>query len=70
MAGLGERYFSDAMVDALEESQDVVDEFFSQAEDLAKAGKDVSERKKLLQTYKDRRKNEAVDGTTSGLNNW
>lgn len=59
------------MVDAQEESQEVVDEFFSQAQDLAdKAGKDVSERKKALKLYQDRRKNEAVDGSTTGLNNW
>ena len=67
---MGERYFSDPLVDALEESQDVVDEFFSQAEDLAKVGKDVSERKNKLQHYKDRRKNEAADGSTTGCNNW
>ena len=67
---MGERYFSDPMVDALEESQEVVDEFFSQAEDLAKAGRDVSERKKMLKHYKDRRKSEAADGTTTGCNNW
>ena len=58
------------MVDAQEESQDVVDEFFSQAQDLAKVGKDVSERKKALKLYQNRRKHEAVDGTTIGLNNW
>lgn len=69
-AGIGERFFSDPMIDAQEESQEVVDEFFSQAEDLAKAGGDVVERKKVLQLYKDRRKNEAVDGSTTGLNNW
>jgi len=69
-AGLGDRYFSNALVDALEESQDVVDEFFSQAEEIAKAGKDIKERKKLLKVYEHRRKNEAVDGSASGLNNW
>ncbi len=58
------------MVDAMEESQEVVDEFFAQAEDLAKAGRDISERKKMLKVYQDRRKNEAVDGSTTGLNNW
>ena len=30
-AGLGEPYFSDPLVDAAKESQDVVDEFFSQS---------------------------------------
>lgn len=69
-AGLGDRYFSDALVDAMEESQDVVDEFFSQAGEIAKAGKDVKERKKLLKVYEHRRKNEKGDGSTAGLNNW
>lgn len=70
-AGLGGRYFSDPLVDAAEESQDVVDEFFAQAQDLAKkAGKDVKERKARLKLYEHRRKNEAIDGTTTGLNNW
>mmetsp|Transcript_3163 Transcript_3163/g.5884 ORF Transcript_3163/g.5884 Transcript_3163/m.5884 type:complete len:118 (+) Transcript_3163:769-1122(+) len=70
-AGLGERYFTDPLVDAAEESQEVVDEFFAQAQSLAaKAGKDVTERKKMLKIYEYRRKNEATDGTTSGLNNW
>lgn len=69
-AGLGDRYFSNPLVDAAEESQDVVDEFFQQAEDLAKAGKDVKERKKTLKVYENRRKNEKTDGTITGLNNW
>jgi predicted adenine nucleotide alpha hydrolase (AANH) superfamily ATPase len=70
-AGLGERYFTDPVVDAEEESQEVVDEFFAQANDLAsKAGKDVAERKKHLDVYKNRRKDEADDGNVSGLNNW
>ena len=69
-AGLGERFFSDPLVDAAEESQEVVDEFFSQANALATVGKDVSERKKMLSVYKNRRKSEAVDGSTTGLNNW
>ena len=54
----------------MEESQEVVDEFFSQAEDLAKAGRDISERKKMLRVYQDRRKSEAGDGSSIGLNNW
>jgi hypothetical protein len=70
MAGLGDRYFSDPLVDAAEESQDVVDEFFAQAVDLAEAGRDLKERKNKLKVYQSRRKNEAVDGSTSGLNNW
>lgn len=69
-AGLGQRYFSDPIMDAAEESQDVVDEFFAQAQNLAKVGKDVKERKKILKIYEGRRKNEATDGTTTGLNNW
>lgn len=69
-AGLGERYFSNAVVDAAEESQEVVDEFFKQAEELGKLGRDLAERKKMLKVYENRRKNEAVDGTISGLNNW
>ena len=69
-AGLGDRYFSNAIVDAAEESQDVVDEFFQQADDLAKVGNDIKERKNILKMYETRRKDEAVDGSTSGLNNW
>lgn len=69
-AGLGERYFSDPLVDAQEESQTVVDEFFAQAKELAKAGEDREERKKRLEVYKERRKNEATDGVVHGLNNW
>jgi hypothetical protein len=68
-AGLGDRYFSDPLVDAAEESQDVVDEFFAQANDLA-ACKDRNERKKALEVYKNRRKNEKTDGVVNGLNNW
>lgn len=69
-AGLGGRYFSDPLQDAQEESQEVVDEFFAQANEIAEAGRDVTERKKRLQVYKNRRKNEATDGQISGLNNW
>jgi len=69
-AGLGDRYFSNALIDSAEESQDVVDEFFAQANKLAEAGKDVSQRKTMLKVYQNRRKSEAVDGSTSGLNNW
>ena len=58
-------------MDAVEEIQDVVVEFIKQAEDLAsKAGKDVKERKKVLEIYEGRRKNEAEDGSRSGLDNW
>jgi len=70
VAGLGDRYFSDPLVDASEESQDVVDEFFAQANEIAEAGNNVQERKKKLQIYKDRRKNEKDDGVFDGLNNW
>jgi len=69
-AGLGDRYFSDPLQDAQEESQDVVDEFFAQANEIAEAGRDVTERKKRLEVYTNRRKNEANDGHISGLNNW
>jgi len=58
-------------VDAQEESQDVVDEFFSQANSIADAaGTDVKERKRQLKIYEGRRKNQAADGNTQGLNNW
>merc|ERR1712166_1654307 len=57
-AGLGNRYFTDPIEDAQEESQDVVDEFFTQAKEIAEAGSDRVERKKKLDVYKDRRKNE------------
>ena len=69
-AGLGNRYFSDSIEDAQEESQDVVDEFFAQAQDIAAAGADRTERKKALEVYKDRRKNEKEAGVDFGLNNW
>lgn len=69
-AGLGNRYFSNAIEDAEEENQDVVDEFFAQAEEIAQAGTDRTERKKKLEIYKDRRKSEANDGVINGLNNW
>ena len=69
-AGLGDRYFSDPLVDAAEESQDVVDEFFKQANEIAETGRDVKKRKDALAVYKDRRKNEKTDGVVNGLNNW
>ena len=70
-AGIGERYFTDPLVDAAEESQDVVDEFFAQANEIAEAsGNDVAKRKEALKVYKDRRKSEVTDGVISGLNNW
>ena len=70
-AGLGGRYFSDPLVDAAEESQDVVDEFFSQANELAsESGGDLKKRKEAMKVYKDRRKNEKDDGIVNGLNNW
>jgi predicted adenine nucleotide alpha hydrolase (AANH) superfamily ATPase len=69
-AGLGERYFSDPIVDAQEESQQVVDEFFAQANEIAGGGQDREERKKRLEVYKNRRKNEASGGVVHGLNNW
>jgi predicted adenine nucleotide alpha hydrolase (AANH) superfamily ATPase len=69
-AGMGERYFTDPEIDAQEESQEVVDEFFHQANIIAEAGKDVSQRKQKLGNYKDRRKAEASDGIVNGINNW
>ena len=69
-AGLGERYFSDPVVDAQEESQEVVDEFFRQAEEVSRSGRDLGKRKEVLRVYTDRRKNEKVDGVVNGLNNW
>ena len=69
-AGLGERYFTDPVVDAQEESQEVVDEFFQQANMIAEAGKDLKQRKQKLAIYKDRRKTEASDGIVNGINNW
>ena len=70
-AGLGERYFTDPLVDAAEESQDVVDEFFSQANERAsESGGDLKKRKEAMKVYKDRRKNEKDDGIVNGLNNW
>lgn len=69
-AGIGNRYFSDPLMDAEEESQEVVDEFFAQAEEIAEAGNDVQERKKRLGVYKERRKTEAHDGKINGFNNW
>ena len=63
--------FSDALVDAAGESQDVVDELFWQRKIIAKAGKDLKGRQHILKGYEDRRrKNEASDGTTAGLINW
>eukprot|EP00526_Cylindrotheca_closterium_P028457 CAMPEP_0113604182 /NCGR_PEP_ID=MMETSP0017_2-20120614/1664_1 /TAXON_ID=2856 /ORGANISM="Cylindrotheca closterium" /LENGTH=85 /DNA_ID=CAMNT_0000512601 /DNA_START=176 /DNA_END=434 /DNA_ORIENTATION=- /assembly_acc=CAM_ASM_000147 len=69
-AGLGNRYFSNAVEDAEEENQDVVDEFFAQAQEIAQAGTNRVERKNKLEVYKDRRKSEANDGVVNGLNNW
>ncbi|KAL3792542.1 hypothetical protein ACHAWO_008413 [Cyclotella atomus] len=51
-AGLGERYISNPIVDAAEESQDVVDESFKQANEIAEAGNDASKRKEALFTTK------------------
>lgn len=76
-AGLGERYFADPIKDAEEESQDVVDEFFKVANEIAKlttagGGSDevVKKRKEALKAYGVRRKNEKDDGVINGLNNW
>jgi len=68
---MGDRYFSDPLVDAAEESQDVVDEFFSQANEIAEqSGSDIQKRKEALKVYKDRRKSEKNDGVVNGFNNW
>jgi len=70
-AGLGERYFTDPLVDAAEESQDVVDEFFAQANEIAEvSGGNIQRRKEAIAIYKERRKNEKHDGIVNGLNNW
>ena len=47
-----------------------MDEFFAQANEIAEAGNDRAERKKRLEVYKNRRKNEKDDGVINGLNNW
>jgi len=47
-----------------------VDEFFSQATELAEAGNSVAQRKKKLKLYENRRKTQATDGAVNGLNNW
>ena len=70
-AGMGDRYFSNPLVDAAEESQDVVDEFFSQANEIAEqSGSDIQKRKEAIKVYKDRRKSEKNDGVVNGFNNW
>jgi len=77
-AGLGERFFTDPIKDAEEESQDVVDEFFKVANEIAdvltttESGCDevVKRRKEALRAYEERRKNEKDDGIIHGLNNW
>jgi predicted adenine nucleotide alpha hydrolase (AANH) superfamily ATPase len=69
-AGLGNRYFTDPLEDAAEESQDVVDEFFAQANEISQAGDNREERKQALELYKSRRKNEKESGVEVGLNNW
>ena len=70
-AGLGERYFTDPTVDAAEESQEVVDEFFAQANELAEvAGRDVKKRKEAIAVYANRRKSEMTDVGVGDLNNW
>lgn len=72
------RYFTDPEVDAEEESQEVVDEFFSNANEIADAeGKE--ERDKLWDVYKERKKQQlsaeesgggAGDGMLADVNNW
>jgi predicted adenine nucleotide alpha hydrolase (AANH) superfamily ATPase len=69
-AGIGNRYFSDPLADATEESQDVVDEFFAQANEISKAGGDREARKQKLEVYQNRRKTEKDSGVEVGLNNW
>lgn len=69
-AGLGERYFTDPEVDAAEEAQHVVDEFFTQANELAKAGRNAEERKRLLKIYENRKKTSTNGGGDASLNNW
>jgi len=82
-AGLGERYFCDPITDAQEESQDVVDEFFKVANEIAAVTTNTDstavggscdevakKRKAALRAYGERRKNEKDDGIINGLNNW
>ena len=78
-AGLGERYFTDPIKDAMEESQEVVDEFFAVANEIAAVstrggdgGDDdpVRRRREALKAYGERRKCEKDDGVVNGLNNW
>ena len=75
-AGLGERWFTDAEVDAEEESQEVVDSFFRDANAAAemvekgvgrKEGWRVLKGDEIKEVYKGRKKGE---NGGRGLNNW
>jgi hypothetical protein len=72
-AGMGDRYFTNPEVDAEEESQEVVDEFFSSANEVATAD-DKEEREKLWNLYKERKKQQqaagAEDDGLAAVNNW
>ena len=63
-AGLGTRYFMDAVTDAEEESQEVVDAFFSDAK--LHFGDEKRIEKVLMKTYESRKK--SVDNVS--INNW
>ena len=68
-AGLGERWFTDPDVDAAEEAQDVVDDFFKGANEVAAAATSTDERRALWKGFTERRKTAgAAEG--DGLNNW
>jgi len=61
----------------MEESQEVVDEFFAVANEIAGAvsttvdGNDlIVRRREALRAYGERRKCEKDDGVVNGLNNW
>ena len=54
MAGWGNRYFLDPLIYAKQESGDIVDEFFLQANKITKAVKDAKKRNEALVLHKDR----------------
>jgi len=68
-AGLGERWFTDPDVDAAEEAQEVVDDFFKGANVVAASASSSDERRALWKDYTERRKTSGAAGG-EGLNNW
>lgn len=66
-AGLGTRYFEDVETDAAEESQEVVDSFFADAnEHFGDSKRVVRQASKIESVFEGRRKS----ATDSALNNW